>query len=326
MKINYQTLRNIAPNRLVANMPPFVRDYLSGETKYRKLPSYKYLEKAMSFYTVSNLKNVSPEVFKRKIIGFLSKEDYVVEGYKSPRKQRDLSVKFHWGHNHDFGDFYLEGKMANNHLNLIATFIDVFKSLPVSLKGKRVLDIGCWTGGTSLLLCKMGAAVTAIEEVRKYVDCLKYLKKAFGIKNLTPLNKSLYECTTEKFQDKFDFVLFAGVLYHVTDPVLALRTTFNSLKMNGKCLLETASINTKENILEYYGPTITRGGEKKKRNRGGWNWLLPSPSTLNQMLQDVGYAKDIKMKMFPRSRLYAVATKKKDTDMLRAGLSRKSIK
>jgi hypothetical protein len=51
------------------------------------------------------------------------------------------------------------------------------------------------------------------EEVRKYVDCLKYLKRAFNIENLEPLNLSLFECTTPEFQDAFGFVLFAGVLY-----------------------------------------------------------------------------------------------------------------
>jgi 2-polyprenyl-3-methyl-5-hydroxy-6-metoxy-1,4-benzoquinol methylase len=80
----------------------------------------------------------------------------------------------------------------------------------------------------------MGAAeVVAIDEVKKYVECLQFLKKSFAIDNLEPRHLSLYDLVDPAFQDRFDLVLFAGVLYHVTDPIVALRITFNCLRDGG---------------------------------------------------------------------------------------------
>ncbi len=218
------SLRKIVPQWVKNCIPSTIKEWLSGQKKFKKLPSYSFLENLMlSNYQVKNLVNVDPESFKKRIDEFLQLQDYKMEGFKDPERQRDLSIKFHWGHNHDFGTFSLKGRMGDRHISLLAVFIDEFKAIPRSLDGLRVLDIGCWTGGTSLLLCAMGAHVVAIEEVKKYVDCLNYLKYAFNIDRLEVKNISLYECTNPDFQDSFDIILFAGVLYHVTDPVLALR-------------------------------------------------------------------------------------------------------
>ena len=57
---------------------------------------------------------------------------------------------------------------------IIADFIDQF-DFPEKLGGMRVLDIGAWTGGISLLLAAMGAKVVALEEVVKYSNTVNYL-------------------------------------------------------------------------------------------------------------------------------------------------------
>jgi len=288
------------------------------------LPSYSYLANLMSAYQVRNLKNEDPASFKNNILSFLQMRDYEGEGWKSPEKQRDLSIRFHWGHNHDFGDFALVGAQGNRHLELIAMFIDKFGCLPVDLSGYTVLDVGCWTGGTSLLLAAMGAHVVAIEEVKKYVRCLTYLKRVFDVRCLEPKDMSLYDCTSAEFQDSFDFVLFAGVLYHVTDPILALRIIFNCLKDGGKCLLETAVISSDHPILSYQGPSLVTGNEDDLSRRG-WNWFIPSPKTLNQMLLDVGYV-NVRVHEPINGRCFAVATREGHVDMLRAGLSVRTIR
>jgi hypothetical protein len=71
----------------------------------------------MQQFKVDKLINVNKDEFKDKIEAFLSLSDFSMEGYQNSDKQRDLSVKFHWGHNHDFGDFYLKGQMADRHLS-----------------------------------------------------------------------------------------------------------------------------------------------------------------------------------------------------------------
>jgi len=260
-------------------------------------PSYSYLKNLMeTHYKTNNLVNVDPKTFKERIDEFQKKLD--------------------WGHNHDFGDFYLKGTMADRHLAVIATFIDSFKAFsPDSLRGKSVLDIGCWTGGMSLLLNVMGANVTAIEERADAIDCVRFMIHAFNLTNFEALPLSLYDLTAPSFQDRFDFILFAGVLYHVTDLIMALRITFNCLKDGGKCLLESAITDSDKPILAYWGPSILHR----------YNWFKPSPSAIRQMMIDVGYD-EVDVQKARDLRAFAVGKRIAHKKMLRTGLSFRNIR
>jgi SAM-dependent methyltransferase len=300
---------------------PVSRRITSKGVNFETLPSYKYYSNLMLNYQVKNLVNTNPDSFKQKIFEFLELTDYKMENFDDPTMQRDLSIKFHWGHNHDFGDFILNGRLRDRHIRIITAFKDELKAFPKSLKGKKFLDIGCWTGGTSLILCALGAEVLAIDEVNKYIESLKYLKYAFDIKKLTPKKLSLYECTLPELQDSFDFILFAGVLYHVSDLIIALRILFNCLKNGGKILVETATTISNTAILVYKGPTITTKGSKKNLSRGGWNWFFPSPLAIEKMMEDVGFV-DIKT-IILQGRCFAIGVRKTHVDMMRSGLSAK---
>ena len=270
-------------------------------------------------YHVSNLKTVDRHQFKESIEAFHKLEDASMEGYISSDVQRIKSVKFYWPYDHDFGDFKVgPGTGKYRPAWLIARFMENFGTPEMDLSGKTVLDIGCYLGGTSLLLAAMGAKVVAIEEVTKYVDCLKYIRNAFAIENLEVRNVSLYDLSGDEFQDAFDVVLFAGVLYHLSDPILGTRLTFNVLKPGGTCLLETGATRSEERILEY-------GGKNQTNKGGGANWFFPSPLVVTEIMDEVGYT-DIRSAVNHRAnkrrdRMVAVGTKTKQVDMLRAGLS-----
>ena len=297
---------------------------LKTSLRKKRLPSYGVFQEHMRRYQTDKLAGIGAEEFKKEIDRFTGMADSKMEGFADPSKQRDLSIQFHWGHDHDFGSFAMQGRMADRHLQLLAIFKDEFKALSGDLSGLRVLDIGCWTGGTSLLLCAMGAEVLAIEEVKKYTDCLSYLKKAFNVRNLEVRNLSLYECSGAEFQDAFDIVLFAGVLYHISDPVLALRIAFNATKDNGICLLETMAANHGKPLMDYWGPNVFTYGERAKMNRGGWNWMVPSPLAVKHMMTDVGYESvEVKTKS---DRAFAVGKRTKHVDIMRAGLSVRDIR
>jgi 2-polyprenyl-3-methyl-5-hydroxy-6-metoxy-1,4-benzoquinol methylase len=290
----------------------------------------------MSRYTTPRLRvDISIEDFRRSLDGFLSLDDHAMEGYADAERQRDLSVRFHWGHDHDFGPFALKGRMGDHHLRLIETYVSM-GALPADLAGQRVLDIGCWTGGTSLLLAAMGAAeVHAVEEVRKYADAANYLAHAFAVDDrLTVHNRSLFECTTPELQDRFDIVNYSGVLYHVSDPILSLRICFNALRDGGTCLVETESLPGKQlpglDLLRYLGPRHTHSGTPAERSRGGWNWFIPSAPTVRRMMEDVGFTDVVCHGMTVAGdhgqRMFAVGTRQAHVDMLRAGLSAPKIR
>ncbi|MFG0256273.1 MAG: class I SAM-dependent methyltransferase [Phycisphaerales bacterium JB043] len=284
------------------------------------LPSCVMLRELMERYTTDQLVNETPEALEKHLRDLVGRVDPDSEGYRDPSRQRDLSIKYHWGHNHDFGAFSLEGRMHDRHIHLLASFMDGFGLSPDEIQGARILDIGCWTGGTSLLLAAMGAHVHAIEEVRKYADTVSYLAHAFGVEDhLTCERRSLYECDTPEFRDRFDLVLYAGVLYHVTDPILSLRICFNALRDGGRCLLETAVVRSDECVLQYDGPSRTYAGSVDDLDRGGWNWFVPSGNALCAMLDDVGFER-VDLHAHP-PRAHAIATRVSHVDICRAGLS-----
>jgi SAM-dependent methyltransferase len=172
----------------------------------------------------------------------------------------------------------------------------------------------------------MGAEVVAIEEVNKYAEATDYLRRAFGLQRLRVENRSLFECTTPEFQDEFDIVLLAGVLYHVTDPTIALRIAFNCLKDGGTCLIETYGVDAPDTLVKYEGPRRLGPGSAEDLNRGGWNWYRASPLALRWMIEDVGFD-DVRVgNLQPGERLFAVARREAHRDILRAGLSQRSIR
>lgn len=120
-------------------------------------------------YQVDNVIPEYRDCFESDIRKMLAIVDSDMEGYADHECQRDLSIKYAWGHNHDFGSFQVPGAMGERHLNILAEFMQVY-GLPKDLTGKKILDIGVWTGGTCMLMCALGAEVTALEEVKKYAN------------------------------------------------------------------------------------------------------------------------------------------------------------
>jgi 2-polyprenyl-3-methyl-5-hydroxy-6-metoxy-1,4-benzoquinol methylase len=282
-----------------------------------------------SRFRTSNLVRTDPTSFQGHIESELSRVDPEIEGYSVDEvdRQRDLSVKFHWGHNHNFGDFALEGRMGDRHIDLMARFLALFPVSVADFQGASVLDVGCWTGGTTLLLSTLGAKVHAIEEVRKYVNMVQFLIRSFGLTDRVSAEpKSIYDCNEAAFQDRFDIVYFPGVIYHLSDPVLALRILFNALKPGGFILVESHGIEGDAPNCLFEGNFIYYTGTAEMKNRGGWNWFVPSPVALYRMLREAGFEEMQSYYVTGVKRVYAFARKLRQNPICRAGLSLRSIR
>jgi SAM-dependent methyltransferase len=282
------------------------------------------LQKKFEFYKTSNLKGIAPEEFMRSIQSKIGVIDSQTEGYSEDEieQQRDLSIKFHWGHNHDFGDFKLNGRMDDRHINLLANFIALFPVDLEDFRDKHVFDIGCWTGGTTLLLATLAKKVFAIEEVNKYAETVSFLLRSFDICDRVSIeSKSIYDCNIEEFYDQFDIVYFPGVIYHLSDPLLALRILFNSLKIGGFILVESEGINREEPFCKFDGSLIYASGKRERLNRGGWNWFIPSPSALYRMMREAGFDKIQTQWHYGTKRVYGYGRKVSKVGICKAGLS-----
>lgn len=278
-------------------------------------PIPEILNRFMRNYTTDNLVGITPDAFKKTIDTYLAVDDYVSEGLLTPDNQRDQMIKFVWGHNHDFGSFAIRGAMGDRHIGVMSHFIKN-DALAFDLDGKKVMEIGAWTGGMSMILAAMGASVTTIEEVRKYADCINFLSESFNL-DVVAYGQSLYRIEELHLQSLQDVVLMSGVLYHVTDMVMALRVCFDQLKIGGRCLIESSIV---ENGITYSGPRVVTSGSKDKRNRTGWCWFTPSTAAIKAMMEDVGFS-NVRVKPTGDGRAIAWADKVSEYPMCLAGVN-----
>lgn len=124
-----------------------------------------------------------------------------------------------WFHNMD-----LKGvKTAPNHFlgDYPAVKWKSFESsIPADLRGKSVLDIGCNAGFYSIEMKRRGAdRVVAIDSDEAYLAQAKFAAEINDM-HIDFRRMSIYE--VPELDEKFDIVLFMGVLYHLRHPLLAL--------------------------------------------------------------------------------------------------------
>ena len=93
-------------------------------------------------------------------------------------------------------------------------------AIPSDLSGKSVLDIGCNAGFYSLEMKRRGAhRVVGVDSDDGYLAQARFAAEVSGLQ-IEFLNMSVYDVA--KLEEKFDLVLFLGVLYHLRHPLLAL--------------------------------------------------------------------------------------------------------
>lgn len=183
---------------------------------------------------------------------------------------------FVWGHNHDFGNgFTRTGAMGARHIEIAAEALQL-GMLPSDLRDKQVLDVGCWSGGDLLVLAGLGGQVTAMEEHPIAAGASRRLVDLLGLE-ASVVESSLYADKRE-WAGRFDFAYCAGVIYHVTDPMLLLRFLFAYLKPGGGVFLETKAATGEGSVCSYSG-TLEKG----------WNWYAPNEMALGRWLVDAGF-------------------------------------
>src|SRR4051812_4141439 len=93
-------------------------------------------------------------------------------------------------------------------------------ALPADLSGRTVLDVGCNAGFYAIEMKRRGAArVLAIDSDERYLAQARFAAGVAGA-DIEFRRMSVYELPS--LGERFDVVLFMGVLYHLRHPLLAL--------------------------------------------------------------------------------------------------------
>jgi tRNA (mo5U34)-methyltransferase len=93
-------------------------------------------------------------------------------------------------------------------------------AIPADLRGKTVLDIGCNAGFYAIEMKRRGAErVVGIDSDAGYLEQARFAAAVSGVE-IELREMSVYE--VGKLRERFDLVLFMGVLYHLRHPLLAL--------------------------------------------------------------------------------------------------------
>jgi methyltransferase (TIGR04290 family) len=93
--------------------------------------------------------------------------------------------------------------------------------LPQDLAGKSVLEIGCNAGFYAFEMKKRGASrVVAIDFDDYYLNQARFAAEVLGFEDVDFRRMSVYDVGA--LREKFDIVLFMGLVYHLRHPLLAL--------------------------------------------------------------------------------------------------------
>jgi tRNA (mo5U34)-methyltransferase len=171
-------------------------------------------------------------------------------------------------------------------------------AIPADLSGRTVLDIGCNAGFYSLEMKRRGAArVVGIDSDEAYLAQARFAAEVVGA-NIEFRQLDVYDVA--KLGERFDVVLFMGVLYHLRHPLLALdllyehavgdMLVFQSLMRGSKEApqLEGDYPFSETEIFEKPGYPLMYFVEKRYSN-DPTNWWIPNRACAEAMLRSAGF-------------------------------------
>ncbi|HEX5122797.1 MAG TPA: DUF1698 domain-containing protein [Rhodanobacteraceae bacterium] len=118
-----------------------------------------------------------------------------------------------------------------------------------SIAERTVVDIACHQGWFSTKLAQMGAKdVLAIDARDEHVADATLIRDALGLRNMRVAQSDVHALTRDAY-GTFDIVLMLGLIYHLENPVGALRVARALAKRI--CLVETQIVPGMTGMVDY---------------------------------------------------------------------------
>jgi tRNA (mo5U34)-methyltransferase len=171
-------------------------------------------------------------------------------------------------------------------------------SIPSDLGGLTVLDIGCNGGFYSIEMKKRGASrVVGIDADTRYLAQARFAAEALEL-DIEWRELSVYDVA--KIGEKFDVVLFMGVLYHLRHPLLALDLihehvardllVFQSMQRGSDREFHAASDYPFSETQIFEDPNFPKMHFIEHRYASDpTNWWIPNRACVEAMLRSAGF-------------------------------------
>lgn len=198
-----------------------------------------------------------------------------------------------WYHSIDLGP---ELGRTNGHCKDDHVRLD-YMALPVSFEEKTCLDVGSWDGFFAFEMERRGAALVVASDIWGDYEVKGHQMQNTGAgfdfahqvlkSNVQKCYSSVYEVDQSIWaanpEIMFDVIVYAGVLYHVQEPVQSLRVLHRLLAPGGLLILETHL-----DMMEFPRPAIAlyTGSEC---NNDETNFCGPNPPAVEIMLEWAGF-------------------------------------
>jgi tRNA (mo5U34)-methyltransferase len=170
-------------------------------------------------------------------------------------------------------------------------------ALPADLHGRTVLDIGCNAGFYSIEMKRRGAdRVLGIDVDERYLAQAK-LAASLSDVDIELQQLSVYDIGT--LGERFDVIMFMGVLYHLRHPLLALDlirehvardlVIVQSMLRGSRAVIDTAADSAFTNESPFADDRYPAMYFIEHRYAGDpTNWWVPNASALAAMLRSAG--------------------------------------
>lgn len=156
---------------------------------------------------------------------------------------------------------------------LIATVIKNVPAIPSYVKGGKILDVGCGTGDTLVLLKKLGWDTYGIDMDKNALS----IGRKRGLNNL---KLGTYKDLAKYPDNYFDAIRLYHVIEHLDDPALCLRLIRKKLKKKGELIMGTPNMeSTISKLFKSYWYNLDSPR----------HFFLFSPNTLGQLVEKEGF-------------------------------------
>jgi tRNA (mo5U34)-methyltransferase len=168
------------------------------------------------------------------------------------------------------------------------------------VSGKSVLDIGCNAGFYSIEMKRRGAAhVLGIDSDQRYLDQARLASEALGVGDIEFAKLDVYDVAA--LGEKFDLVIFMGVLYHLRHPLLALdlirehvaadMLLFQSMQRGSKHVLKLDRDYEFAETSLFFETSFPKLHFIEHQYAHDWtNWWVPNRACTEAMLRSAGFS------------------------------------